>query len=165
MKTRREQMTAGGLDGYSNFAGDDSDYADWFGILGRSRDSGTLERSNFDVGLEMLGGESETVIVCRYGHWAVGWIEEVYVKPGSPAEAIAREIEEAIADYPVLNEDHHSELEHDEAMEVWSNCFDTKDRIEYMRNRTDQFDFLSLGDMLRTARGQYFGGYASELVD
>ena len=43
--------------------------------VGQSRDSDCLEQSNFAVMLERLGGESETVIVVRESHWAVGWVE------------------------------------------------------------------------------------------
>ncbi len=43
--------------------------------VGRSRDSGVLERANFDAMLEALNGESETVIVVCENHWAVGWVE------------------------------------------------------------------------------------------
>ncbi len=109
MKTRREQMGSGGLDGYSNFIGDDSDYQDWYGVLGRSRDSECWEESNFEVGLKELGGESLTVMVQRYAHWAVGWIEEIYVKPGSAEETIAREIEARLENYPILDEEDYSE--------------------------------------------------------
>ena len=87
----------GGLDSYDNFLGDDSDYQDWFvAPLGQSRDSDCLERSNFEVGLALLGGESETVRVERYGHWACGWVEQVYVKPGSQAVELAEDIEENV---------------------------------------------------------------------
>ena len=43
--------------------------------LGQSRDSDCLEQSNFAVMLHELGGESDTVIVVRESHWAVGWVE------------------------------------------------------------------------------------------
>lgn len=39
---------------------------------GRSRDSDTLEESNFIEMLKALGGETETVLVVRESHWAVG---------------------------------------------------------------------------------------------
>jgi hypothetical protein len=165
MKTRYQQMTSGGIDGYSNFSGDDTEYRDWFGILGQSRDSNCLERSNFEIGLKMLGGESETVRVERYGHWAVGWIEEIYVKPNSAAHEIAKEIESKLADYPVLNESDFSEKEINEANEVWKNCYSWKDRIDYIRKHYNHFDFTGFSDLMACVRGEYFAGYASELID
>lgn len=164
MRTRKEQMTSGGMDSYSNFIGDDSDYQDWFGILGQSRDSDVLERSNFEVGLEMLGGESDTVRVERYGHWAVGWIEEIYVKPNSKAHKIAKEIETKLAEYPILDENRYSEMEIDEANEVWQNCYNDKERLEYIREHRSEFDFTDIADIRSCIRGEYFGGYTSELL-
>ena len=164
MKTRQEQMTQGGFDGDSNFLGDDSEYRDWFGVLGQSRDSDCLERSNFRVGLELLGGESDTVRVERFGHWACGWIEEVYIKPDSEAHRIAKKIESDLADYPVLNEEDFSELEQEEATEIWSGCYDWRERIEYIRKNISEFEFHDFRDMIGCVRGQYFSGYASELI-
>lgn len=49
MKTRKEQMTTkGSFDNYQNFSGDDSEYQDWYGVIGRSRDSDILEECNFE---------------------------------------------------------------------------------------------------------------------
>jgi hypothetical protein len=47
--------------------------------VGQSRDSDALERSNFTCMLEALGGESDTVIVVRESHWAVGWVEWIAI--------------------------------------------------------------------------------------
>lgn len=164
MKTRKEQMTSGGIDGYSNFLGDDSEYRNWFGIIGQSRDSDCLERSNFRIALELLGGESDTVRVERYGHWACGWIEEIYVKPDSEAYLIAQTIEKQLDNYPVLDEDDFSNLESEEADEIWANCYNSKERAQYIRHNRSQFEFNSFRDLWSCVKGQYFAGYASELV-
>jgi hypothetical protein len=47
--------------------------------VGQSRDSSAVERSNFASMLKALGGESETVIVVRESHWAVGWVEWIAI--------------------------------------------------------------------------------------
>jgi hypothetical protein len=47
--------------------------------VGQSRDSDALERSNFECMLNALGGETETVIVVRETHWAVGWVEWIAI--------------------------------------------------------------------------------------
>ena len=47
--------------------------------VGQSRDSDALERSNFACMLRELGGETETVIVVREIHWAVGWVEWIAI--------------------------------------------------------------------------------------
>lgn len=131
MKTRYEQMTAGGMDSYANFSGDDTEYRDWLAApLGCSRDSGIMESVNFETGLKMLGGESDTVRVERYGHWACGWVEQVYVKPGTPAELEARRIESALADYPLLDESAYFEAVNAAAVEYFSQL-SVKEKVYY----------------------------------
>lgn len=95
-------------------------WEDYFVFLGQSRDSSALERSNFECGLEALGGEREGVIVVREGHWAVGWVEWIAIhQDNSEALEAADEMLCALSDYPVLNESHFSELELSEAENYW----------------------------------------------
>jgi len=137
----------------------------WFVGLGQNRDSDALERSNFISALEALGGESETVRVVREGHWAVGWIEWIAIhESDDKALAIQYEIEGSLADYPVLDESDWSEEEAEEANEVWQNCYNEKERIEYVREYPDQFYFASWSDLRNVIRGEYFTGWASELL-
>ena len=81
------------------------------------RDSGPLERSNFEVVVSDLGGESEEVEVHRFGHWAHGWFEIALCAP-SLAEQVD-EWERALADYPVADEFHYSNAEFEEFGESW----------------------------------------------
>ncbi len=82
-----------------------------------TRDSGALDRANFEAQLEILGGESDTVEVHRFGHWGPGWFEIAIVSPSREAEVEA--IEASLADYPVLDEEKHSNLEWTEYQESW----------------------------------------------
>jgi hypothetical protein len=61
----------------SNYMGET--FEEYYVLLGRHRDSDSVSRSNFEVALEALGGESETVLVARASHWAVGWCETLLV--------------------------------------------------------------------------------------
>ena len=171
MITRYEQMTrcysvskSKPLDGYCNFIGDDSEYQDWLGFLGQHKNSHALERSNFRCGLKMIGGEGENVRVERYKHWAVGWIEEIYVRPDTPEAKKAQEIRDSLEDYPVVDEDGFSDEEQEEADTIWKNCYTWKERIKYIRTHRNQFDFYDLPHMIGCVRGEYFNGYASELL-
>jgi len=90
--------------------------------VGQSRDSDTLERSNFACMLQALGGEDsdETIIVARESHWAVGWIEWIAIhQDNETALQIADKIKGELADYPAINDDHWSELEWTEAADYW----------------------------------------------
>lgn len=84
-------------------------------FLGQNRDSDVLTRSNFEVALKRLGGESETVQVIREGHWAVGWIEWIKIDACNVnALKLADEMMDDLDDYPILDESHFSEKEHNE---------------------------------------------------
>jgi hypothetical protein len=151
-----------GLDSLSNYMGEVPE-ADWLCVMTRSRDSDCLTESNWRVALRMLGGESDNVRIDRFGHWACGWWESLSVKDGSSSHSIGQDITEQIDSYPILDEDDFSEIEQEQANEVWES-FNDKERVEYIRDNRSQFEFRSLGDLLSCARGKYFCGYASELL-
>jgi hypothetical protein len=133
--------------------------------VGQSRDSDALERSNFACMLKALGGESDTVLVIRESHWAVGWVEWIAIhESDAKALEIADNIAAALENYPVVDESHWSELEQEDANETWRNCFTPKERIAYVRDYASQFEFHGYADLIGCIRGQYFAGYASELL-
>lgn len=136
----------------------------WLIAGARNRDSDCLEESNFACTLKALGGEGTDVEVHRFGHWACGWYELILVRPGSEMAEEAEQIEAALSDYPVLDEHDLSEREMNAANETWRHCYSQKQRIEYIRDNREQFDFRSFVEMLGCARGKYFAGYASELL-
>ena len=133
--------------------------------VGQSRDSDDLEESNFATMLESIGGESETVVVAHESHWAVGWVEWIAIhESDDKALAIADEQNARLKDYPVLDENDWSRREDESAANVWRDCYDPQSRIDYIREHRDQFEFSGLADMLGCVRGNYFAGYASELL-
>lgn len=151
-----------GFDSMNNYLGEIPENK-WLVVMTRNRDSDILTESNWNCALERLGGESETVEIFRFGHWACGWWEAMCVIEGSESEAIGQEIEEDIKSYPVLDEDDLSEREMEEANRVWSECYNKKERLKYIRNNRSQFEFHDFRDLMAQIRGEYFSGYASEL--
>lgn len=87
--------------------------------VGRNRDSGPLEESNFEAALEILGGESETVEVHRFGHWGPGWFEIIICHPSRLKDV--EDVAHSLEDYPVLNDEDHSSREWDAMQEDWDN--------------------------------------------
>lgn len=153
-------------------------WPDYFVFLGQNRDSDALTRSNFRTSLKRLGGENSSyqnegedteqsnVIVVRESHWACGWIEWIGIhKDHAPGIKAAEEMEAAMESYPVLSEEDWSELESEEANQVWSNCYDASERIAYIREHRSQFEFHDFADLIGCVRGKYFAGYASELIN
>lgn len=69
------------------------------------------------------------------GHWAVGHIEWIGLHKDSPAVLLdaAEEMLAAIESYPVLSEDHWSELEYTEAMEFWDSL-SLSSKVDYCRD-------------------------------
>jgi hypothetical protein len=86
-------------------------YDGYYYVVGQNRDSDYYCQSNFQVALERLGGESDTVIVARASHWACGWVEHILVHESDEERlGIARDIINEIEDYPILDEDHYDSL-------------------------------------------------------
>lgn len=88
--------------------------------VSQNRDSDTLEKCNFESALKILGGESETVEVHRFGHWGPGWFEIILVDPSRLNDV--EEIESALESYPVLDEEAYSEAEFEaerESFDSW----------------------------------------------
>ena len=107
-----------------NYAGED--YSEYFVICTQNRDSGTLDRSNFECITEALDpnmdtdNENENIIIAHASHWLCGWVEFLMIHE-SDEEAIAQaeDIEAQLREYPVYNEDHYCRLEYEENLEIW----------------------------------------------
>ena len=110
----------------------------WYPVVGRSRDSDALERSNFEVieaDLEKLAEGSETpegdsTVVCVHeGHWAAGWVDTLMIHESDELTLMrADSWVAALADYPVADEEHFIEKEYEEAEKYWESM-SVKDRL------------------------------------
>lgn len=143
----------------------------WYVLATQTRDSDCLIRSNFECFQKAMQPWSEHIKVIREGHWACGWIEWLGLAPEAPIEAQeqAAELLLALADYPVLNDEHFSELEQEEADWKWANCYDEKERIEWLREHWDGYELSghikgNFKALLEVVRGSYFPGYAGEFI-
>jgi len=159
----------------SNYIG--ATWDGWYVFLGRNRDSDCLTNSNFEKGLEAVQSvmspdpvpgdpdEAATVLVVSENHWAVGWVEWIAIHESDKAAiAESERIESALESYPVLDEEDFSDREMNEANEVWRDCYNPLERIAYIRGHRGQFEFHDFADLLNCVRGNYFAGYASELI-
>lgn len=125
----------------------------YFGVAGRSRDSTDLELSNWDQFLSTLGGETgesedrdeddrnmaidsrdnlyiSDVIIVRDSHWAVGWIETLYIHSRRVDLCqIADRLLGRLEDYPILDEDDYSNRQWETATTTWAGM-SIADRVE-----------------------------------
>jgi len=143
----------------------------WYPVYSRTRDSGVLDRANYQVilmGLRELDSElvesevdsrnedsagDSTVTDTRCSHFLCGWVETVYVHSSNVrACELADKMLSDLQDYPVLDEDLLCELESEACNDIWSSL-DASDRIEYLRHHPYTAD--SLGELLRAVRGNW----------
>jgi hypothetical protein len=107
-------MDGGGIDSRRNYIGED--LGDTVVVVSKTRDSEILAECNFDAALELLGGESNTVRVYNFGHWACGHISFIGVDPSDTvALEVAYCIRQSLEDYPILDEGLYFEREQEEA--------------------------------------------------
>lgn len=111
-----------------------ADWPEYFVFLAQHRDSDALTRSNFTCGLARLGGESDTVRVVRERHWSVGWIEWIAVHESDTAACQKADgMLSKLDAYPVLDEDHFSDLEWSEAVDYWRSLT-VRERVDICRD-------------------------------
>lgn len=101
--------------------------SDWFIAYSTTRDADCLGRSNWIQFIKALGGVgtegakgTQDILDGRLAieeakHWACGWVQYLIIAPDAQ-DLIAKAIEltDKLEDYPVLNEEHWSELESDD---------------------------------------------------
>ena len=105
-------------------------YPETFEVYGIHRDSDSVSRSNWAV-LERDYGDAPGVFITRASHWAVGWVDTLRVDPKEASPDTLKALDDALArleDYPVLDEDHLSALEWDEACAYWESM-STSERV------------------------------------
>lgn len=103
--------------------------------FGQHRDSDPLEQSNFAVALKILAetvgmsldnvmplgtpwrdqpNDDSPVAVARFGHWAVGWVEEIMIRADDTALiSAATDLIGRVESYPVLDDEHFYQHEWD----------------------------------------------------
>lgn len=142
--------------------------------FGQSRDSDCLEESNFATVVAALEAveynedeweDDPPFQVVRESHWAVGWVEWIAIHQDAGEHLkVADKLAGSYKSYPALDEDDWSERALDAANKVWSDCYNDSERVQYIRDNREQFDFYNFADLLAVARGNYFSGYANELL-
>lgn len=125
--------------------------------IGQSRDSDTLERSNFECVSKELKEwmVDDLVVIVRESHWAVGWIEWIAIHQDcGEALQIADEIKAGLEDYPVVNEDHWSELEWNESADYWDGL-SPREKVQMAMDVRSKYHWLQKEPVWRYGRRSY----------
>jgi hypothetical protein len=150
-----------------------ADPENWAVMYTHHRDSGLLDQSNSSVIEKALEpfteGDDPDVVFESHSHWAVGYIAGFSIRVfrnGEVTDAYRtyRELQERIADYPVLDEDDYSDREHEATLgnikdTAWrlKNEFDLPDRWE-----GQAYDWLSENNFHAIENRDDQGGCPSE---
>lgn len=137
------------------------------GPVGRNRDSDCGVESNFEVAsaeLLKLGDEYDSVSgrddcsvqIVRENHWAVGWIEWIAIHQDN-AEALkaADRMAADLEGYPILDEEDFCERELEECSRVWADCYDTAERLQYLRDHANTEYAESWGSLRAAVNGEW----------
>jgi hypothetical protein len=177
--TEAARATAGNWRAFGSFAwsgGPQHRPEDCAIIYLSNRDSDCLDKSNEAHILAALApclGSLDDGDMCEFqshNHWAVGHVDGIVIRcvdeQGEPTWAFRKlhELAENLDTYPVLDDEDFSRREHEAAQETWRTCYRPAERVRYIREHRSQFEFTSLTDMMGCVRGDYFAGYASELL-
>ena len=114
----------------SNYGG--QDLSNYFCVLGRSRDSGLLETSNWEVGQTEFKQFDSGWEVFGFNHWACGWIDELMVHEDAPEAVLilAANIHGQLEAYPILDEEDHSNREYKAAEEGIAEAYKSYKRLD-----------------------------------
>jgi len=129
---------------FDSFAWHDrpDDCEEWAIVYTHNRDSDILDMANAETIGELMAPhlESGDAIQEHHSHWACGWVDGYAIRPDSPAAVTWRDIQERLADYPILDEDTYSRMEHDAQGEAWDNWA----RSEFAKGLEKQYGELDI---------------------
>jgi hypothetical protein len=128
------------------------DRQDWLVLpISQTRDSGTLDESNFAVAQRMLDDGDAEYEVHRFGHWGPGWFEIILVHPSHATLAETIHVD----DYPILDDSDYSEREYAAACKWWGQCgmrervrLSKKYRFHLMACRRDEIPQDETGELV-----------------
>ena len=171
------QLAAGNWKSFDSFIwfrrNEIADPDNWSVIYTHHRDSGLLGQSNADAISKALKpfteGDDPDVMFESHNHWAVGHIDGFSVRvfrAGQITDAFRkyRELSEAMADYPILDESDYSERELDATVEnIADAAWRIKDEYELPDDwRYEVYDWLSNNESNEIDNTDDQGDYPSE---
>lgn len=136
-------------DSRSNYMGT-NDYDEWFVVpCILTRDACLIEESNWHIACERLRADKKpTVQIVRFGHWACGHYELILIDPcDHDSIVMAESMADDLKAYPILSEDHYSQLQQDAISKAMHDDYlpDFRSKIEL--DYPVQLDDVTEGDL------------------
>lgn len=135
------------------------EWSELYAFMGRNRDSGILDTSNWECAISALARgketcESNTVRIVHEGHWAVGWVEWIAIHESDDAALrIADKLAGRLANYPILDESDFTQREEDACAECWGenppSRFTLSNRAHYLRSVRERYPDVSFFQIRR----------------
>lgn len=150
------------------YFGDMPLFETWALTHGTHRDADTMHRCNWDVILETFNekfgpaGEDNGWDVLHSSHWAVGWSDQLMVEVievfctddygnavyrVTPQFTEVMEIRWQLESYPVLDDERHSAMEHEETIEFLKDVHSVGDAEAVLRYLYEHFDVIRSDDI------------------
>ena len=161
------------FDSFVWYRDDIEDADNWCIVYSQHRDSGLIDESNASViereMMKFTDGDDADVVSERHDHWLVGWIDGLSIrvfKHGQITPAFRRyvELQNALEDYPLLDEDDYSTREYDATIEnIGDAAWRVKDEYELPEDwQCEVYGWLSDNDSGAVENSDDQGGYPTE---
>jgi hypothetical protein len=140
------EHTEGVHEGASFHIDRDEFTSNWYALpFSRTRDAEALELSNYTVITDdLMETHPEAFEVHSFGHWAVGWVERLYVR-ADDALAIrdAQKWADALASYGIADEEHYSATEYEQNHPSETECYSSDPECGCVKNTHSCADMLA----------------------
>ena len=161
------------FDSFVWYRNDIEDADNWCIVYSQHRDSSLIDESNASViereMMKFTDGDDANVVSERHDHWLVGWIDGLSIRVFknsqiTPAFRRYVELQNALEDYSILDEDDYSTREYDATIEnIADAAWRVKDEYELSDDwQCDVYDWLSDNCCSEIENSDDQGGYPSE---
>jgi len=124
--TQLKNWNPSNWDSRSNYMGT-KEFDEYYVVYCKTRDSNSiLCDSNWEILCKELHAEENNgVEIVRFGHWACGHYDLLLVSPDSKMLNKAQEFCDSLESYPILNEDHYSNLMAEKEADTFADCYES----------------------------------------
>ena len=118
---------------------------EWFVVLVKTKNVSSLEKSNFAAAIDRLTAISVNMVgnkedddwaIETSGHWLLGFMSFLVVRPNTEAFNIGQLIQEELKGYPVLDEELYLDYDLEDRKYLWDSM-SIKNRVDLLKNNNE----------------------------